>query len=108
MPEEISIEECVKQGIEFVFELTKNERYCGDLLDSISKELKKKYPYINGRADRVARSLYWVLANQIDSPLESVFWVNPPSHEYARRNDSFDKTRVFKKVIDEYLTYILS
>ena len=108
MPENISVADCVREGIEFAFELTKNGGYRGDLYGSISKELKRKYYSIDGRTDRIVRSLYWVLTNKLDSPLESIFFVNSASHEYIRKNDGFDKDRVFKTVIDEYLTYIMS
>ncbi|MBI2507997.1 hypothetical protein HYV89_03515 [Candidatus Woesearchaeota archaeon] len=116
MPEDISIEECVKYGLDVVDELT-SESYRGDLLRYISEQLKREYPSINGKAEKVARSLYWTLICKPNSPLESIFSINPclpscpvhpVSHEYARRNGNFDKEEILRKTIEGYLTYIQS
>lgn len=114
--EEVSIKDCVKYGIDSVIELIMDGPFCGDLVRYISDELKKNYPGIDGKSDKIARSLYWVLTNGSNSPIESFFWVKDlphlslysVSHEYIRRNDTPDKTAILKKTIDEYIVYIES
>ena len=115
MPEEISIEECIKHGIESIVDLIVIGPFCGDLVRYISEDLKKNYPYIEGRSDRIARSLYWAFTNRPNPLIESFFWIHYScdpsvslvSHKYVKKGEIY-KTEILKKILDEYSFYILS
>lgn len=113
IPEELSIEDCVKHGIDSVFELIIAGSFCGDLVGYISLELKKNDPRVDGKSDKIARSLYWVLTNGSNPPIESFFWVDiynsfNSHHEYVIINDNYNRKSLILKVINNYMSYILS
>ena len=114
--EKISIEECVRYGVDFVLGLTQDGPFFGDIVSELSEELKRMHPLADGKTKRIAKSSYWVLMDFMDfnAPLEGFFWVDiynsssPVSHEYTRNQREFDRGDFVKKVIDRYGAYILS
>ena len=115
MPEKISIEECVRYGIDFVLGLTQEGPFFGDVVSELSEELMSVHPSIDGKVDKIAKSVYWVLFNRTDSPLESFFWADVYNHstyslkpKFVKRDGVFDRNNLTRIVVDRYSSYILS